>query len=51
MQIYQKEFYLNQRKRGFHIITNEILSNLPEISAINTGMLNVFINILQLHLQ
>lgn len=43
MQIYQKEFYLNQRKRGFHIITNEILSNLPEISAINTGMLNVFI--------
>lgn len=39
--IEQKEFYLNEKKRGFHLITSEILqniSNLPE-----KGLLHLFI--------
>lgn len=43
MKIIQKEFNLLQRARGFHLITNEILSNLPEVASFNTGTLNLFI--------
>lgn len=43
MNLYQKEFYLRQKERGFHLITDEVLNNLPEMSGIKTGMLNVFI--------
>ena len=43
MHLYQKEFYLRQKERGFHLITDEVLNNLPEMSGIKTGMLNVFI--------
>ena len=43
MKIIQKEIKLSQRKRGFHIITNEILDAIPEISEMNSGMMNVFI--------
>lgn len=39
----QKEITLNEKKRGFHLITNEILSNLIEIKTINIGILNIFI--------
>jgi secondary thiamine-phosphate synthase enzyme len=39
----QKEFYLKERKRGFHLITDEILQNIPELGKINTGMMQVFI--------
>lgn len=39
----QKEFNLNPKSRGFHLITNEIIGNIPELSEINTGILNVFI--------
>ncbi len=39
--ISQKEFTLKQRSRGFHLITNEILENLPELP--KTGMLNILI--------
>lgn len=43
MLILQKHFTLRQRKRGFHLITEEILSALPEISEIKIGILQVFI--------
>lgn len=43
MKFIQKEFYLKERARGFHIITEEILSNIQEISEINTGIANIFI--------
>lgn len=43
MQIFQKEITLSQKSRGFHIITNEVISAIPEIKTIKTGMLNVFI--------
>jgi secondary thiamine-phosphate synthase enzyme len=43
MSFIQKEFYLKPRERGFHLITNEILNNIPEIKNIKTGIANIFI--------
>jgi len=39
----QKEFSLSARKRGFHLVTSEILSKVPEITAIRIGVLHLFI--------
>lgn len=39
----QKEMTLPARRRGFHLITNEVLQAIPEISQIQTGLLHVFI--------
>ncbi len=43
MNIYQKEILLVQKPRGFHLITKEIKSAIPELKFIRAGMLNVFI--------
>lgn len=43
MNIFQKEIRLEPRKRGFHIVTQEIIKNFPEIKKINVGQLQVFI--------
>ncbi|MBN1633593.1 MAG: YjbQ family protein [Ignavibacteria bacterium] len=43
MKIIQKEITLSQRKRGFHIITNEILDTVPEIRDIKKGVAQIFI--------
>jgi len=43
MKIFQKEIKLQPQKRGFHLITDIIVKNIPEIKAISTGMLQVFI--------
>lgn len=43
MEIFQKEIKLKPRNRGFHLVTEEILSQFSEIEKINTGMLQVFI--------
>ena len=40
---YQKEIKLKAQKRGFHLVTDEILSQLPELKDMKVGMLNVFI--------
>jgi secondary thiamine-phosphate synthase enzyme len=40
---FQKEFRLRPRPRGFHLITDEILQQLPEIKQAHIGMLNIFI--------
>ena len=40
---YQKEITLNARQRGFHLVTDEILRQLPELNRVQIGMLNVFI--------
>ncbi|RSK39375.1 YjbQ family protein [Mangrovimonas spongiae] len=40
---FQTEITLKEYTRGFHLITNEILDNFPEIRDINIGMLHVFI--------
>ena len=39
----QKEIQLTARCRGFHLVTEEILSSLPEIKKINIGILHLFI--------
>jgi secondary thiamine-phosphate synthase enzyme len=39
----QKEIRLSAKSRGFHLVTNEILNQLPEIKNIHIGLLNVFI--------
>jgi secondary thiamine-phosphate synthase enzyme len=43
MQFFQKSISLRARSRGFHLVTDEILSAIPEISSLKTGMLQVFI--------
>src|SRR6187402_589796 len=40
---FQKEFRLKPRARGFHLITDEILEQIPEIIQVQMGLLNVFI--------
>ncbi len=40
---YQKEIKLNARQRGFHLITDEIEQQLPEIRSLSVGLLNLFI--------
>lgn len=41
--VIQKEVSLNQKPRGFHLITDEIIRSIPELSEITTGILHVFI--------
>lgn len=39
----QKTFQLSAKSRGFHLITDEIITQLSEISAIECGLLHLFI--------
>ena len=39
----QKEISLTQFSRGFHIITDEIIKQIPEIINISKGLLHIFI--------
>ncbi|MEI8236268.1 MAG: secondary thiamine-phosphate synthase enzyme YjbQ [Methylococcaceae bacterium] len=39
----QKEISLKPRPRGFHIVTDEIVRQLPELAQYSIGMLHVFI--------
>ncbi|MFB9052863.1 secondary thiamine-phosphate synthase enzyme YjbQ [Formosa undariae] len=41
--VYQKEISLKPYKRGFHIITETIIKEFPELNHIKVGMLQVFI--------
>jgi len=43
MKIHQQYISLTQRKRGFHLITSEVVQALPQISEFKTGILQVFI--------
>lgn len=43
MRIIQKEISIKSKKRGFHLITDEILSNLPEIRTFKSGICNIFL--------
>ena len=43
MKIFQKVIHLEERKRGFHLITNEVTRELTPISEIKTGICHVFI--------
>ncbi|HMK37750.1 MAG TPA: secondary thiamine-phosphate synthase enzyme YjbQ [Bacteroidota bacterium] len=43
MPCIQKQIVLKPRKRGFHLVTPEILSTLPEISSLRCGILHLFL--------
>ncbi|MDQ0637708.1 secondary thiamine-phosphate synthase enzyme [Pedobacter sp. W3I1] len=43
MKIYQQTLALRERRRGFHIITDEVEDALPQIDEINIGICQVFI--------
>jgi secondary thiamine-phosphate synthase enzyme len=39
----QKEIQLKARPRGFHLITQDVLAELPELRQVSVGLLHVFI--------
>lgn len=43
MKIFQKEITLEAKRRGFHLVTSEVIDQFPEISQIETGMFTAFI--------
>jgi secondary thiamine-phosphate synthase enzyme len=43
MKIFQKGIILPSKRRGFHLITDEILSQIPEIREIKKGIAQIFI--------
>ena len=43
MYFYQKELRLRAYPRGFHLITEELVHQFPELKKINVGQLQVFI--------
>lgn len=43
MKWYQKEISLKPRGRGFHLVTDEIISQVPELKNIKTGLMNILI--------
>lgn len=40
---FQKQVSLKARARGFHLITSEILEQLPELQQLRVGLLHVFL--------
>ena len=43
MSWFQKEITLSPKKRGFHLITNEIIRQVPEIGRYSVGLAQIFI--------
>lgn len=43
MNFFQKEIHLSPKSRGFHLVTREILEQIPEISEFSVGLANIFI--------
>jgi len=39
----QREFSIAARKRGFHLVTSEIVSKIPELATMHCGILHLFI--------
>lgn len=39
----QKEIQLKRKNRGFHLITGEILQQIPELKTLSIGMANLFL--------
>ncbi len=39
----QKEITLSPKSRGFHLVTDEILSQLNSLNLFHIGMMNIFI--------
>lgn len=43
MKVFQKSLTLSPYRRGFHLITSEIINRFPELKQIDQGVLHVFI--------
>jgi len=43
MNIYQTTLQLRERRRGFHLITSEIIHAFPQLAEIRTGICQIFI--------
>ena len=43
MKFFQQHIQLKERRRGFHLITSEVVQALPQLTEIQTGMCQVFI--------
>ncbi len=43
MKWFQKEISLKPRGRGFHLVTDEIVNQLPELKEIKTGLMHILI--------
>ena len=43
MSWYQKEISLDSSSRGFHLITEEVVSQLPELKKIKIGLMHILI--------
>ena len=43
MKIHQQAVTLSEKKRGFHVITSEVVNSLPWLHEIKTGICHVFI--------
>jgi secondary thiamine-phosphate synthase enzyme len=43
MKIYRQILRLSEKRRGFHLITIEVVKALPQIAEIKTGLCQVFI--------
>lgn len=41
--VFQKEIVLQPRSRGFHLVTREIVRQLPELQSIQRGICHIFI--------
>ena len=39
----QREIHLKPKQRGFHLVTDEVLRELPELCNVRVGLMNVFI--------
>lgn len=40
---FQKEIRLSPKRRGFHLVTDEIVQQVPELSQISVGLMHIFI--------
>jgi len=43
MKLYKNEIVLDARGRGFHLVTDEIVKQLPELKNIKTGLASILI--------
>ena len=43
MPWHQRRIDLSQRPQGFHLVTHDILSQLPELQHVRTGLLHLFL--------
>ncbi|HAK76842.1 MAG TPA: secondary thiamine-phosphate synthase [Runella sp.] len=43
MKLFQQQLQLKPRKRGFHLITSDVLQAFPQLREISVGMCQVFI--------